>query len=208
MTTLPPPEPSVSIHDHNDVAHSAAPRASNGPSGSEGLFGISFSGLSRAQEFLLALNGLALAGHLTMRDAVVVVKDFEGKVRVAETIDPQPGRSALSGATWIGLLGLMFGGPVGWIAGIGLGAGIGALTAKLVDLGIPDAWVDWFKDEVGPGTATVVALADDIDLGARSTEVARFAGAKLVHTTMTTAASTLLAGALVSPGSKPVQPMS
>jgi uncharacterized membrane protein len=208
MTTFPPPQPAAHTHAPDEAAPIAVPRSLDGPSGSEGLFGISFSGLSRAQEFLLALNGMAEAGHLVMRDAVVVVKDSEGKVRVAETIDPQPGRAALSGATWIGLLGLMFGGPVGWIAGIGLGAGIGALTAKLVDLGIPDAWVEWFKDEVGPGTATVVALADDIDLGALSTEVARFAGAKLVHTTMTAAASTLLAGALVSPGSKPVQPRS
>jgi uncharacterized membrane protein len=206
MTTLPPPQPGA--HDHSDAVPMAVPRSPNGSIGSEGLFGISFPRLSRAQEFLLALNGMAEAGQLVMRDAVVVVKDLEGKVRVAETIDPQPGRAAMSGATWIGLLGLMFGGPVGWIAGIGLGAGIGALTAKLVDLGIPDAWVDWFKDEVSPGTATVVALADDIDLGALSAEVARFAGAKLVHTTMTTAASTLLAGALVSPGSKPAQPMS
>lgn len=208
MTTFPPPQTGANTDDNTDAVHLTPPHSPNGPSGTEDLFGISFSGLPRAQEFLLALKGLSLAGHLTMRDAVLVVKDVEGKVRVAETIDPQPGRAALSGATWIGLLGLLFGGPVGWIAGIGLGAGIGALTAKLVDLGIPDAWVDWFKDEVGPGTATVLALATDIDLGALSTEVARFAGAKLVHTTMTPAASTLLAGALVSPGSKPAQPMS
>jgi uncharacterized membrane protein len=207
VTTLPPPQPNVDAPDHGGTTNPMVPRAPNGPSGSEGLFGISFSGLARAQEFLLALGGLSQAGHLVMRDAVVVVKDLEGKVRVAETIDPQPGRSALSGATWVGLLGLIFGGPVGWIAGLGLGAGIGALTAKLVDLGIPDAWVAWFKDEVGPGTATVVALASDIDLGALSTEVARFAGAKLVHTTMTTAAATLLAGALVGSAAKSDQPM-
>jgi uncharacterized membrane protein len=204
MTTLPPQQPgSTTPEDSGSV-----PLFQHEPSGSEGLFGISFSGLTRAQEFLLALKGLSQAGHLTMRDAVVVVKDSDGKVRVAETIDPQPGRAALSGATWIGLLGLLFVGPVGWIAGIGVGAGVGALTAKLVDLGIPDAWVDWFKDEVGPGTATVVALATDINVAALSTEVARFAGAKLVHTTMTPAASILLAGALVSPGLTPVQPMS
>ena len=89
------------------------------------------------------------------------------------------------------------------MAGIGVGAGVGALTAKLVDLGIPDAWVAWFKEEVGPGTATVVALAADIDLVALSKEVERFAGAKLVHTTLTSAATTLLASALVPNGTKP-----
>ncbi len=177
-------------------------------SGSEGLFGISFASLLRAQEFLLAVRGLSQVGHLVVRDAVIVVKDAHGKVRVAETIDPQPGQSALSGAVWIGLLGLMFGGPVGWLAGIGLGAGVGALTAKLVDLGIPDEWVDWFKQEVGPGTATVVALAADIDLDALSKEVERFAGAKLVHTTLTPTATEMLTSALQPDGIKPAQSMS
>jgi uncharacterized membrane protein len=208
MSALPPPQPATTAHDEPEGPRTIAPHAPNGPSGSEGLFGISFPGPLRAKEFLLALGGLAQAGHLVMRDAVLVLKDSEGRVRVAETIDPQPGRSALSGATWIGLLGLLFGGPVGWIAGMGVGAGVGALTAKLVDLGIPDAWVDWFKKEVQPGTATVLALASEIDLDALSTEVTRFAGAKLVHTTLTPAATTLLAGALVTSSAVPTQPMS
>ena len=203
MTGLPPPN-ADDMEGLSDVERPAVPHRSDESTGdSEGLLGISFAGLSRAQEFLLALKGLSEAGHLVMRDAVVVVKDSEGKVRVAETIDPQPGRAAMSGAMWMGLLGLMFGGPVGWLAGIGVGAGVGALTAKLVDLGIPDAWVAWFKEEVGPGTATVVALAADIDLVALSKEVERFAGAKLVHTTLTSAATTLLASALVPNGTKP-----
>jgi uncharacterized membrane protein len=197
MTVLPPPN-ADDMDGPPDVERPAVPHRSDESTGdSEGLFGISFAGLSRAQEFLLALKGLSEAGHLVMRDAVVVVKDSEGKVRVAETIDPQPGRAAMSGAMWLGLLGLLFGGPVGWLAGIGVGAGVGALTAKLVDLGIPDAWVAWFKEEVGPGTATVVALAADIDLAALSKEVERFAGARLVHTTLTSAATTLLTSALV-----------
>jgi uncharacterized membrane protein len=204
MTVLPPPN-ADDMEGPSDVERPDVPHRSDESAGdSEGLFGISFAGLSRAQEFLLALKGLSDAGHLVMRDAVVVVKDSEGKVRVAETIDPQPGRAAMSGAMWMGLLGLMFGGPVGWLAGIGVGAGVGALTAKLVDLGIPDAWVAWFKEEVGPGTATVVALAADIDLGALSKEVERFAGARLVHTTLTSTATTLLTSALVPNGTKPM----
>jgi uncharacterized membrane protein len=203
MTVLPPPN-ADDMDGPSDVERPGVPHPSDeSAADSEGLFGISFAGLSRAQEFLLALKGLSDTGHLVMRDAVVVVKDSEGKVRVAETIDPQPGRAAMSGAMWMGLLGLLFGGPVGWLAGIGVGAGVGALTAKLVDLGIPDAWVAWFKEEVGPGTATVVALAADIDLGALSKEVERFAGAKLVHTTLTPTATTLLTSALVPNGTKP-----
>jgi uncharacterized membrane protein len=129
----------------------------------------------------------------------VVVKDDDGRVRVRETIDPQPGTTAMSGAVWTGLLGLLLGGPVGWLAGIGLGAGAGALVAKVVDVGIPDEWVDWFKAAVRPDSATVVALAGNIDLDALYREAARFSGATLVHTTLRPGASAHLAAALETP---------
>jgi uncharacterized membrane protein len=162
----------------------------------EALFGISFGDALRAQEFLIALTRLARTGRLALRDAVIVSKDDEGKVRVRETVDPQPGSTALSGAVWTGLIGLFLGGPVGWAAGIGLGAGAGALIAKFVDVGIPDEWVDWFKTAVQPDTTTVVALAADIDLAALYDEAARFSGATLVHTTLAPGASAHLAAAL------------
>jgi uncharacterized membrane protein len=162
----------------------------------EALFGLSFDSVLRAQEFLLALARLSTTGRLALRDAVVVVKDDEGKVRVRESVDPQAGSSALSGAVWTGLLGLLLGGPVGWLAGLGLGAGAGALMAKIVDVGIPDEWVEWFKSAVRPDTATVVALAADIDLAALYQEAARFPGAELVHATLRPGASAHLAAAL------------
>lgn len=173
----------------------------------EALFGISFDDALRAQEFLIALTRMSHAGQLTLRDAVVVVKDDDEKVRVRETVDPQPGSTALSGAVWTGLLGLFLGGPVGWIAGIGLGAGAGALIAKFVDVGIPDEWVEWFKAAVRPDTATVVALASNIDLPALYKEAARFSGANLVHTTLRPGASAHLAAALeLTARAEPVNP--
>lgn len=60
-------------------------------------------------------------------------------------------------------VGLIVGGPVGWIAGIGIGASLGAVSARVIDLGIPDEWVAWFADAVRPDTATVLVLASDID---------------------------------------------
>ncbi len=145
------------------------------------LVGISFPDLFRAQEFLVALQGLASRKALVLEDAVVVMKDDDGKTVVRETIDPQPGRTALSGGVWTGLFGLLLGGPVGWVAGAAIGAGAGALTAKLVDLGISDEWVDWFQEAVRPGTATVAVLASEIVEDALVVEVTRFAGAKLVY---------------------------
>lgn len=148
------------------------------------LLGLSFEDQFRAQEFLTAMSRLASRGALRLRDAVIVSKDESGDVKVRETIDPQPGRTAASGAIWSGLLGLIIGGPVGWIAGIGIGAGAGAITAKVVDLGVPDEWVDWFREAVRSGTTTVVILAEELDIGALEDEVRRFAGAELVHATL------------------------
>ncbi|HEX4902772.1 MAG TPA: DUF1269 domain-containing protein [Acidimicrobiales bacterium] len=145
------------------------------------LVGISFPDIFRAQEFLTAVTRLKANGSLVLEDAVIVVKDDDGKTVVRETIDPQPGRSAMTGGMWTGLFGLLLGGPVGWAAGAAIGAGAGALTAKVVDLGISDEWVDWFREAVKPGTATVAILASEIVEDHLVKEVHRFAGAELVY---------------------------
>ena len=154
---------------------------SNQPDISQTLVGISFENAFRAQEFLVAARGLAAAGKLTLKDAVTVVKDDSGKTVVHETIDPTPARSALSGAMWAGLFGLILGGPVGGIAGFAIGAGAGAVTAKVMDLGVPDEWVTWFREAVQPRTATVALLVQDLDRDALVAEAARFTGAQLVY---------------------------
>ncbi len=148
------------------------------------LVGISFDDPFRAQEYVVAVTRLASQGHVRLKDVVSLTKDGEGKVTVHETIDPQPKQAALSGALWASLFGLILGGPVGWVAGAALGAGTGAITAKTVDLGITDEWVDWFRAAVQPGTHTVVLLIDDVDRNALVEETKRFPGAELVHTTL------------------------
>lgn len=145
------------------------------------LVGVSFEDQFRAQEFLTAATRLAARGDLVLRDAVIVAKDTDGKTAVRETIDPQPGRTAISGAMWAGLFGLILGGPVGWLAGTALGAGAGAVTARVVDLGISDEWVGWFREAVRPGTATVALLVSDLNRSALVEEAGRFTGAHLVY---------------------------
>ncbi len=145
------------------------------------LVGVSFTDAFRAQEFMTAASRLAANRKLQVHDAVVVAKTDEGHTRVVETIDPQPGRSALSGAMWTGLLGLLLAGPVGWIAGGVIGAGAGAVAAKVVDLGVPDEWVEWFREAVQPGTTTVVLLLTDVNVDALVEEAKRFTGAELIY---------------------------
>lgn len=148
------------------------------------LVGVSLPDVLRAQEFLTAATRLGVQGSLKLRDAVVVVKDDQGHTTVRETIDPTAGRSALSSAMWTGLLGLLVGGPVGWVVGGVVGAGVGAVTAKVVDLGIPDEWVKWFREAVQPGTTNVVLLLEELDVSALAQELTRFPFARIVHTTL------------------------
>jgi uncharacterized membrane protein len=145
------------------------------------LVGICFDDTFRAQEFLTAVSRMAANKQIRLRDAVMVVKDHNGRTVVKETQDPQPGPSAFSGALWAGLFGLLLGGPVGWVAGAALGAGAGAVTAKVVDLGISDEWVGWFREAVEPGKAVLAILAEDLDRTAMVRELERFHGARLVY---------------------------
>ncbi len=145
------------------------------------LVGISFTDRFRAQEFLTAATRLEANGRLHLLDAVFVSKDDDGNTVVRETVDPQPGRSALSGALWAGLFGLILGGPVGWVVGAGVGAGTGVVAAKVIDHGVSDEWVGWFREAVEAGTTTLVLLVDHLDERALVTELERFAGATLVY---------------------------
>lgn len=172
-----PPDPSLRAGIEPDARVVSDP-------GAPVIIGVSFDRQVLAQQYLLAMGGLKEAGHLDLQDAVVVTKTDDGSVKVVETIDPTPGRAALNGAMWTSLLGLLVGGPVGWIAGLGIGAASGAVTAKIVDIGIPDEWVSWFRDAVEPGTSTVVILADHVHVPALAEEARRFAGAELLYTSM------------------------
>lgn len=172
----------------------------------ETLVGISFDDVLRAQEFLTAATRLASHHDFDIIDAVIVVKDKDGKTRVHETIDPQPGRSALSAGLWTGLFGLILGGPVGWLAGAAIGAGAGAVTAKVVDLGVSDEWVKWFREAVQPGTATVVLLVTHVNLDALVEEAKRFTGADLVYANLDESTIDRLKEALGDTTPEPVEP--
>ncbi len=145
------------------------------------LVGISFEDTFRAREFLTAASRLESKKLLVLEDAVLIIKDKAGKTTVTETKDLQPGQSALSGAMWAGLFGLMLGGPVGWVAGMAAGAGAGAVAAKVIDIGISDDWVAWFRGAVAPGSATVALLVSEIQGDALLTEAKRFTGSHLVY---------------------------
>jgi uncharacterized membrane protein len=145
MSELPATDPTtadVAVPVDGDVDH---------------IIGVSFDKVTRAEEVLLALVHLQQEGEIALSDAVVVQKDDTGKVRVHQTIDPTPGRSAMTGTIWGMLVGMLFGGPV-FLAAAAIGAGSGALMAKLVDLGLDDDWVKEVGHWLDPGTSALLIL--------------------------------------------------
>jgi uncharacterized membrane protein len=150
------------------------------PGSAQRLAAISFDDELKAVEFMTAITRLARDGKLALHDAVFVVKDRDGKTHIRETKDLQPGTTALSAGLWTGLFGLLLGGPVGMLIAGGVGAGAGAVTAKLVDVGVTDEFVAQLREMVQPGTTTVAVLADDVDVEAVLAELQRFAGARYV----------------------------
>ena len=167
-----------------------------GESKQQTLVGISFDDIYRAQEFMTAAAGMAARGDLVLDDRVLIVKDEKGETKVVETTDLQGSRSAVSGAVWAGLVGLILGGPVGWAAGIAAGAGAGAIAAKVIDLGISDEWVEWFRQAVVPGSATVAMLVTDLNPDALLAEARRFTGSHLVYANLEDGMVDRLAAAL------------
>ena len=126
------------------------------------IVGMSFDKTTRADEVLLAMAHLQQEGAIKLSDAVVVVKDEHGRAHIRQTIDPTPGRSALTGGIWGMLIGSIIGGPV-FLGAAAVGAGGAALMAKLVDLGLDDKWIKEVGRWLDPGTSALLLLvADDV----------------------------------------------
>lgn len=148
------------------------------------LIGIAFPTSFRAHEFETAVKGLAARGLLVLKDAVTVVAAPDGRTKVHESVDPTPQRAAVTGALWGSLFGLFSFGAIGWVVGAVVGAGIAAVTAQFVDIGITDAWVAWFKEVARPDSTTLALLVDDLNADAFVHEAARFPGARVVSTSL------------------------
>lgn len=172
-----------------------------GSAGATQLAAISFDDDLKAVEFMTAATRLARDGRLALHDAVFVVKSADGKTHVRETRDPQPGQTAIGAGLWSGLFGLLLGGPVGMLVAGGIGAGAGAITAKVVDVGVTDDFVAQLREMVRPGTTTVALLVDHVDPRAVLSELHRFEGGRYVAGNLSLDAIQAVRDALGDPAS-------
>ena len=123
------------------------------------VFVAAFDNEGQAAEALSDFRAMDREGSIDLIDAVVVVRDTEGKVSFEETADPSGKRWAKRGAIAGGLVGLLF--PPSLIAGAVVGGAGGGLWGKVRDKGFKDADLKAIGDSLEPGTSAIIAIAED-----------------------------------------------
>ena len=123
------------------------------------VFVATFSDETQAASALQDFRAMDRDGSIELIDAVVVVRDAEGKVRYEETADPSGKRWAKRGAIAGGLVGLLF--PPSIIAGAVIGGAGGGLWGKVRDKGFKDDDLKAIGDSLEPGTSAIIAVAHD-----------------------------------------------
>ena len=92
-------------------------------------------------------------------DAVVAVRQPDGSVKLNQLVN-LTAVSAASGALWGGLIGLLFLNP---LVGAALGAGAGALSGRLTDIGIDDKFMKDAAAALSPGQAALCLLVRKVN---------------------------------------------
>jgi uncharacterized membrane protein/sporulation protein YlmC with PRC-barrel domain len=113
-------------------------------------------------------------------EAAVLVKGADGKTKIKETGDLHAAQGRMFGAVVGGLVGLL-GGPVGVVLGALAGAGTGAFTAKHVDLGFSDDFLESLEEHLEPGSSALLVMVDHTDADAVFQELAAKEGVMLRH---------------------------
>ena len=115
---------------------------------------IAFPSETKAEEVRQKLLSMQKEYLIELGDAVVAVKDAEGRIKLNQMINTTAA-GAVSGTFWGTLIGLIFLMP---LAGAALGATSGTLGGYLTDVGIDDKWMKATAAAIQPGTAALFVL--------------------------------------------------
>jgi uncharacterized membrane protein len=105
------------------------------------------------------LRNMHRASTITLIDSALVTKNDDGKIKIEETTELTTGKGARRGAIIMGVFGLIY--PPSLLGSILVGGGVGAVAGRLRDTGIKNPQLKEIADQLEPGKAAVIALADD-----------------------------------------------
>ncbi len=147
---------------------------------------IAFNDSSTADRVLNELRAMETEYVLDLEDAVIVVRDQDGKVHLKQCVDVFGGATkhgVALGVLWGGLMGLLFMNPLaGLIGSIAGGAGGGAMTTAaseyglLSDYGIPDNFIKDLGSTIKRGTSAIFLLIRSVDEDKVLPRIAQYEG--------------------------------
>lgn len=115
---------------------------------------IGYESEIKAEEVRLALLKMQKEYLIDLADAVVVVRDDQGKIRLRQMYN-LTAAGAVGGSFWGMLIGMIFLNP---LFGMAVGAGWGAISGALRDVGIDDGFMKNLAESLKPGTAALCVL--------------------------------------------------
>jgi uncharacterized membrane protein len=123
------------------------------------LVGLVVDNLQRAEEAMAFIQDLHARKTLQIRNAAVLAKAQDGTITVKERHDLDAKNGAFGGMIIGGVLGLMTGG-IGLIAAPAIGAGMGAVTGRIVDRGFDDTFLKSLAEHLKPGRAGILLILE------------------------------------------------
>ena len=118
------------------------------------LVAVVFNDETTAFEMRAELAKMQKEYLIDMEDAVVVTKDEKGKVKLHQATNLTM-VGAVGGSFWGMLIGLLFLNP---LIGMAMGAGAGALSGKLSDIGISNKMMKELAESFKPGHSALFVL--------------------------------------------------
>ena len=125
-----------------------------------------------AEEVRLKLLKLQKAYLIDLADAVVVVRDAQGKIKLRQ-IHNLTAAGAVTGGFWGMLIGMLFLNP---LFGLAIGAGWGAISGALSDAGIDDNFMKQLAETLKPGSAALCVLVHSMTPDKVVDEIKQYGG--------------------------------
>jgi len=141
---------------------------------------IEYEDMYKAEETRLLLRKMQKDYLIDFEDAVVAVKDKQGKVKLHQAVN-LAAAGALGGGFWGALIGLIFLNP---LLGLAVGAGAGAVSGALTDVGINDNFMKDLAKGLTPGSSALFVLVRKVTPDKVLEEI-RGTGGKILKTSLT-----------------------
>jgi len=139
---------------------------------------IVFDDELKAEEARLKLLKLQREGFMELEDAVVVVKEADGRVRVHQ-MHRMAGKGGAAGSITGLIVGSILLNP---LLGVVFGAVTGAVSASLTDVGIDDRFIKELAEKFRTGSSALFTLVRRADPERIAEECFGFGGKVLVNT--------------------------